>query len=245
MYDRFKDLRENYYDGKTGKQLTQQQLADIFKQKYNAQISQQSIGRLERTGKRPSPQILECYSDFFNVSVEWLLGKSETKSSDPDIKAICKMTGLREDAINMLISQNRLNNIMDHLCEAQGISTDSFFVDTPTIETRKKNGHIKLVGDIKKILSSDDQDFLEAWLNTPDGIKRRFNIDTLSDLIVHASDSIRILLDFFNDGLPPFKDIKCDRITIIGECNGTITAVKDLKRTNNGIVTNPVDNRYI
>ena len=89
---RFKEVRENYRPA-----LTQSDLAQEFG------VSRDTILRIEgEKAQTFHPDLLKAYSDKFNVSIEYLLGFSDTSSRDADINMICDATGLSEDAVNIL-----------------------------------------------------------------------------------------------------------------------------------------------
>jgi hypothetical protein len=44
---------------------------------------------------------LAQYCDYFKVSADYLLGKTPDPTTDPDVKKLCKYTGLTKDNINM------------------------------------------------------------------------------------------------------------------------------------------------
>lgn len=56
----------------------------------------------------PRADVLEMLAKFFNVSTDYLLGLSDTKSSNVKIVEICKMTGLSEEAICQLVRLKRM-----------------------------------------------------------------------------------------------------------------------------------------
>lgn len=66
----FKDLRV-----KSG--LTQQEMADRLK------ISRSSIGMYENGEREPSFELLEAIADYFNVDMNYLLGKKELSENIP------------------------------------------------------------------------------------------------------------------------------------------------------------------
>lgn len=57
--------------------LTQQEMADKLK------ISRSSIGMYENGEREPSFELLETIADFFNVDMNYLLGKSELSQNIP------------------------------------------------------------------------------------------------------------------------------------------------------------------
>lgn len=99
---RFKDLRENTYL-EDGKQLPLNYLADMLG------IDRKKMGRLEKGDfKQIEPETLTAYAKYFNVSVDYLLGISNEKTKNEDIKMICRSTGFSEATVNALIEDNRL-----------------------------------------------------------------------------------------------------------------------------------------
>ena len=66
----FKELRI-----KSG--LTQQEMADKLK------ISRSSVGMYEKGEREPSYELLEAIADFFNVDMNYLLGKKELSEHIP------------------------------------------------------------------------------------------------------------------------------------------------------------------
>lgn len=62
----------------------------------------------ESTDKESLPDTLhaphvKAYCDFFNCSADYLLGKTDVRSSDIEIRQICDRLGLTEEAVNAII----------------------------------------------------------------------------------------------------------------------------------------------
>lgn len=76
--------------------LNQSQMADKLG------VSRGSISFYENGDRIPDIEFLARVSKEFNVSADWLLGQSDTKSLDGEIKQICKYTGLSQAAISQL-----------------------------------------------------------------------------------------------------------------------------------------------
>lgn len=70
--DRLKETRLN-------KNLTQKEVADYFK------TSPQSYAQWEKGLRNPSAENLQKLADFFNVSTDYLLGKTDIPDSESDI----------------------------------------------------------------------------------------------------------------------------------------------------------------
>lgn len=76
--------------------LSQSQLADKIG------ISRGSISYYENGERIPDIEILVFLSDFFKVSVDYLLGKSPAETDEPDIRMICDYTGLSKESVKRL-----------------------------------------------------------------------------------------------------------------------------------------------
>ncbi len=70
-------------------------------------LNRATLGYYE-TGKRhPDAEILKRIADFYGVSLDYLVGISETKTRDIDIQSIAEKTGLSEKAVEKLIKINQ------------------------------------------------------------------------------------------------------------------------------------------
>ena len=47
------------------------------------------------------PQII-CIADYFNVSTDYLLGRTDVKTTDTTVKGICEYTGLSEETVKAM-----------------------------------------------------------------------------------------------------------------------------------------------
>jgi|GEM_PF-6959940 len=68
----------------------------------------------------PRADVLIMLAKFFNVSADYLLGLSTTKSSNIKIVDICKMTGLSEEAISVLVQLKQMGRgslISEFICD--------------------------------------------------------------------------------------------------------------------------------
>lgn len=65
-------------------------------------VSRGSISYYEKEERVPDVVILAAISKYFNVSTDYLLGLSETKSLDEDIQTTMRTTGLSETAVKVL-----------------------------------------------------------------------------------------------------------------------------------------------
>lgn len=73
--DRLKELRSE-------KQLTQEQLAKIFN------TGKASISNYESNRRIPDPYLVEKYADFFEVSIDYMLGKTDMRNDEDILKKL-------------------------------------------------------------------------------------------------------------------------------------------------------------
>ena len=78
------------------RKITPGELADHLK------VTRQTVSNYCLGQTTPSFQLLCKIADFFNVSTDYLLGRTETRSPDANIRAVCEFTGLSESAVNGL-----------------------------------------------------------------------------------------------------------------------------------------------
>lgn len=65
-------------------------------------LSPATIGYYENGDRVPDIVTAARIADYFNVSVDYLLGLSDIKSTEQDMKIACEVTGLSEKSINTL-----------------------------------------------------------------------------------------------------------------------------------------------
>lgn len=73
MYSRIRDLREDH-------DLTQQQVADILN------ISQRGYSHYETGNNDVSSEVLIKLANYYNVSIDYILDRTDTKKSYPKKK---------------------------------------------------------------------------------------------------------------------------------------------------------------
>lgn len=97
--DRFKLLRQE-------KQLTQQQLVDEINKLHNLTLGKSSISLYENNKGTPETLTLERFADYFNVSLDYLMGRSDIKNPTTEIynSAFHSIStkGLSEEEKNLL-----------------------------------------------------------------------------------------------------------------------------------------------
>lgn len=86
----------------TGKK--QQEIAD------NIGVSRQAINKWVNGETIPDIFSAAKIADLFNVSTDYLTGRTGTKSVNPEIQAACEVTGLSEDAVRNLIKAQKIKS---------------------------------------------------------------------------------------------------------------------------------------
>lgn len=89
--------------------ITQSELADKLGCK------RQKIADWEREKASPSINDLIPLSEVFNVSIDYLMGITDVKTTDIDIKNICEYTGLNENSVSIL--HEIYTSSIDNICE--------------------------------------------------------------------------------------------------------------------------------
>lgn len=64
----------------------------------------QAINQYKLGISRPSLENLCKIADFYNVSTDYLLGRTEIKTSDTDLKSACEFFGLTEESAKMVLA---------------------------------------------------------------------------------------------------------------------------------------------
>lgn len=82
------------------KNVTQKELAEHLNVKPNV------ISEFCKGGRVPNAEQIIKIADFFNISADYLLGRSEIKTIDPDMQAAIKYTGLSEEALKYWNNHN-------------------------------------------------------------------------------------------------------------------------------------------
>jgi len=106
---RIKELRESTQDEK-GKYLSHTRLEKELLNIEGVSVSKDSLMNYEADENRSkfgavagmSVETLTALADFYDVSTDYVLGRTDVKSRTPEIAMICDYTGLSEDAVNQL-----------------------------------------------------------------------------------------------------------------------------------------------
>ena len=108
MGKRLKELREE-------RGLSHDKLIKQLNERYGVSVSRDSVMAYEISDEKRSKasklpnmgmraETLYCLADFYGVSLDYLLGKTDIKSFDTDLKSVCEYTGLSEQAVENIWS---------------------------------------------------------------------------------------------------------------------------------------------
>lgn len=126
--ERLKELREK-------EKLSRQQLADILG------VSRASLEYYEKGKRTPDIEVLYKLSEYFNVTADYLIGRTDKCGESTDVNAICRYTGLSEKAIKILTnikSKEDFIKIINFLIEETDIMDDiEDFDDNEDVFTMK------------------------------------------------------------------------------------------------------------
>ncbi len=98
-------------------------------------VSRQNVGKWLSGETTPDINTLGKIADAYGVSTDYLLGRTDIKAANADLKAVCEYTGLSENAvenlieiknsslnINLLLENERLKDVIKHLAELERLA---------------------------------------------------------------------------------------------------------------------------
>lgn len=139
---RLKELRKE-------KDLSQQELANIIK------ISKSSVNMYERGEREPGFETMESFADFFNVDMDYLMGRQ-------DIKRAIDVTGkLGQGKSNHLSVQSPMTFLVDTSGSMSGLPSEAIPF------TPSKTFPIPIVGYINCGAPLFAEDNIEGYIETP------------------------------------------------------------------------------
>ena len=75
---------------------------DVKKLADYLQISPQAVNQFKQGQNFPKTENLVKIAQYFNCSLDYLIGLSDVRSPDADVQAVCDYTGLSEKAVSHL-----------------------------------------------------------------------------------------------------------------------------------------------
>lgn len=139
---RIKALRE-------GKKLTQQALAEEL------HLKRETINMWENGLRDLKTAAIVALADYFKVSTDYLLGRTECKSRDIVVQAICEKTNLSNEAVDKLLN-NRASPALHAL--DQLLQEDDFWLALDELDaaieiagSTTHNFHVRRLGDKSQV----------------------------------------------------------------------------------------------
>lgn len=111
MGERFKDAR--IVHNKNGRQ-TMEEVASLLG------IAKSTLSDIENDKRDPGAEVIKMLAQHYGVSSDYLLGLSDTKTSDTDVQSIISFTGLTDDCINTLHAMHEDDLAQDYECSDIG-----------------------------------------------------------------------------------------------------------------------------
>lgn len=143
---KLKELRES-------KGMSQSALAEAL------EISRGSISFYENGERVPDILVLCKVSNFFNVSTDYLLGKTESATTDTDLRSVCDYTGLSQVSVEALCDMSHfaedIKNTVNALLEDEYYLMMSDLGYSDYSHTEKS---FNLLGKISHFLNVPDSD---------------------------------------------------------------------------------------
>lgn len=96
--DKLKYLRKD-------KNLTMEELCNIFNEKYNATINKSMISRWEANKTTPLNTYLTYYAKYFNVTLDYLLDIHIDNPTNPEILYLNKTFTTAKEAMDFMLNQ--------------------------------------------------------------------------------------------------------------------------------------------
>lgn len=167
---------------------TQQEVADKIG------VSRQNVGRWILGDTTPDINTLGRIADAYNVSTDYLLGRTPNKTTNPELQAVCEYTGLSERAVNNLRkAQGKFDFLSDLFLTAEFI-LENLYDDKN--ETNEKSLLYKLSIYYRyKIFDFDKNDIFQL---TPSGFATIGKSNTAENNVLKISiDEVieNVLLD--------------------------------------------------
>ena len=91
-------------------------------------ISRSSLEYYEKNKRKPDIEVLTKIADYYNVSADYLLGRTNAETTDKDLRFICEYTGLSENAISTLCELHDPVNVIN-LAPAEIVPLIDFLIN--------------------------------------------------------------------------------------------------------------------
>ena len=176
--------------------ITQQELADKLK------ITRQSLSLYEKAERTINIELLARIADFFNVSTDYLMGRTDTATMNEDIQTACKITGLSEEAINKFAKILNDNEKYEYTITIDDIIGDYHFPELLYYINKYSKQELlqllkKYMPDLK--IFNDEKTILINGVDKEETEKNySFIINNKSDKLLETADALSNILGINN-----------------------------------------------
>ena len=153
------------------------------------------------SGKRtPNTEQLIKMSKYFGISADYLLGISDTMTVSKDVRTICAVTGLTEQAVINILSTNDehgFKTVLNAILETKKVLLEPVLYDFYNAVERRYSNAVKLIvtfgGETKELSIEEYTEMQRMRLNKTfdklaDDVIKRLSENT-SDVITRVWDS--------------------------------------------------------
>jgi len=177
--------------------ITQQELADAIG------ISKGGLCYYENTNRAPDITVLEKFADYFKVSADYLLGRTNAQTQKAKLQAVCNFTGLSDTAVKLLaeLKENSPQQLqaVNFLLEQAAGDMDIVY---PLDDTDNYEGSI--LNAVVRYLSryhSYDEYLMDALSSTDEGISSEIQSAiqqlVLNQAVTALKKGVREMVDYY------------------------------------------------
>lgn len=136
-------------------------ITDTSALKDHLGCSSQAINQFKLGMSRPSLDNLCKIADFYGVSVDYLLGRTDVKKPDTNTQAVCEYTGLSEGSIQWLSGHKNKTDILNILITHPWILDDLWAYLTVDVDSimeisQDENGQSHFFGEYRRFFGAMD-----------------------------------------------------------------------------------------
>ena len=202
---------------------TQQKLSDFIG------VKRQSIAQYADGSILPTIEKLDKIADYFGVSADYLLGRTDMPSPSLDYIAVHALTGLSNEAIIALSNGRRFANEVRQAAN-DFITSEHFFTVSSLINDLKQ-----MIQHEEEIASQADhpkvQEALSSAIESLDAVNFQFAIISLGELCIYQRYKISKAIEGLIDSIVPYSQF----MKVVEENQGHLQEIKKRLRENDFI----------
>ena len=222
---RLKSLRES-------NNLSQSELGDLLG------VSRGSISFYEKAERVPDIEFLVKTANYFDVSLDYLVGKTDAKTCDKDIQFICDYTGLNESAVEWL---HQYAHFLSVEREDLALTDDQYEKEISRIEY-VLNFYNSMIASCNGIESTNSLgDYLFSTKKLIDELKAIISDETLDGVNRCAVTEYTIEKEQMNYVLY-YQALDYLKKAVDNFCSTTVEELKELKETAKSISKEYINN---